>query len=274
MNAADWIAVASAVGAVGAAVAAAFAIFYNRKDTHKSAEAAEKFHEETERQVKISERSAEAAEKSQKETERQVKISERIADVADQTFGSSSQPIIVSDAIPDPPFTYLHEAADKRNTWSKTDFAVFIHYPIRNVGVGPAMIMSVKMTIITGESDKTSTIYDASSSVAVIAPTEVGLINLRATHMDKAFLIRSLESAETLTVEISYTGIGAKRRYLTRFALKPRTHMALKSFPGTTDFTDFRLETTQIYECDELGNIKEPPIASNKPPGPDGPPQD
>jgi hypothetical protein len=265
MNASDWIAVASAVGAVGAAVAAVFAFVYSRRDAKKS-------YEETRRQVEISERSAEAAEKSQKETERQVKISERIADVADQTFRSSSQPIIVSDAIPAPPFSGFHEVTDKRNTWSKSDFAVFIQYPIRNIGVGPAMILSVKMTIIVRQYDgtgtKTSATYDAISSVAVMAPTEIGLINFRATHMEKARIIESLESAERLIAEISYTGIGARRRYLTRFTLEPCAHTALKSFPGSAEFTDFRLETTQIYECDGLGNIKEPPIASNKPLGP------
>lgn len=201
MNAGDWIALAGAVGALAAAAVAAIAAFLGRRDARKSAE---------------------AAEKSQKETERQVEISGRIADVADKTFDASSQPIIVSDAIPDPPFEYLHAALDERNRWTRAKFAVSIQYPIRNVGVGPAL----------------------------------GLVG-------------SLERGEPLTAEISYTGIGAQRRYLTRFVLKPRTHMSLKPRrPGTT--RDFGLDTTQIYECDEKGNIKGPPIATNKLPDPDG----
>ena len=138
MNTADWIALAAAVGAVAAAVAASIAIIYNRKDARESAE---------------------AVEKSQKETERQVGISERIANVADQTFASSSRPVIVSDAIPDPPFRYLQEAPDKRNSWSRGDFAAYIQFPIRNIGVGPAIIVSVKMTIVDSEYDKTIETY-------------------------------------------------------------------------------------------------------------------
>jgi hypothetical protein len=138
------------------------------------------------------------------------------------------------------------------------------------------MIMSVKMTIIIRQYDgtETSTTYDAGSTVAVMAPTEIALMKLRATHMHGGMIIRSLESGKTLTAEISYTGIGAKRRYLTRFVLKPRTHMALKSLPGTEDFTDFSLDTMQIYECDEQGSIKGLPIASNKQPDPDDPRED
>lgn len=277
MNAADWIAAVSAVGAVGAAAAAAFAIIYGRKDAHKSAEAAEKTYKETERQVKISERSAEAAEKSQKETERQVEASQRIADFAEQTFAASSRPIIVSDAVPDPPFKILREAPDERNSWSRSDIAAYIQYPIRNIGVGPAMIVSVKMTIVTGKYDRTSTEYDeAHTSMAAMAPSVSGLMQLLKPTLspEGLGLIDSLERAETLTAEISYTDIGAKRQYLTRFVLKPRTHMALKSIPGSKNFRDFSLRTTEIYECDEQGKPKGLPIASNKPPGPDGPPQD
>jgi hypothetical protein len=50
--------------------------------------------------------------------------------------------------------------------------------------------------------------------------------------------------------------------------------MALKSLPGTEDFTDFSLDTMQIYECDEQGSIKGLPIASNKQPDPDDPRED
>ena len=137
------------------------------------------------------------------------------------------------------------------------------------------MIVSVKMAIITGEADETSETYDAHSSVAAMAPSEVGLMTLRVRlfNLETIRLIDSLERGETLTAEISYTDIGAKRRYLTRFVLKPRTHKALKPHPsGTT--RDFSLDTTQIYECDERGNTEGPPIASNKLPDPDGPPQD
>ena len=253
MNTADWIALAGAVGAVAAVVVAALAYIYGRKDARESAN---------------------AARKSQEETERQVKISQRIADVADQTFGSSCLPIIVSDAIPDPPFEYLQKATDERNSWHRGDFtAVYIQYPIRNVGVGPAMIASVKMTIIIAL-DETSETYDARSSIAAMAPSEIGLMTLLSPHNGRLF--DSLERGQTLTAEISYTDIGAKRRYLTRFVLKPREHVALKAFgadqTGTT--RDFRLDTAQIYECDERGNIKGPPIASNKQPDPVSPPQD
>ena len=253
MNAGDWIALAGALGALVAAAVAVITAVNGREDAR---------------------RSAAAAEKSQKETERQVEISGRIADVADKTFGASSQPIIVSDAIPDPPFEYLHEALDERNKWTRAQFAVSIQYPIRNVGVGPAMIVSVKMTATTGESDGTTTTYDAISSVAVMAPTETGLMKLvvPTTHMESLGLPESLERGERLTAEISYTSIGAERRYLTRFVLKPRTHTALKPHPpGTT--RDFGLDTTQIYDCNEQGDVKGPPVASSKLPDPDGSPQ-
>lgn len=253
MNIADWITLAGALAAAAAAVFAGVTIIDGRKDASESAN---------------------AARKSQEETERQVKISQRIADVADQTFGSSCRPIIVSDVIPDPPFKYLQKATDERNSWDKGDFAVYIQYPIRNVGVGPAMIASVKMTIITGKLDRTSETYNARWSIAAMAPGEIGLLTLLAPHNVRLF--DSLERRETLTAEISYTDIGARRRYLTRFVLNPRTHQALKAFGAqqTSYTSDFSLDTTEIYECDEQGNTKGPPIASNKLPDPGGPPQD
>ena len=243
MNIANWIALA-------AVVVAALAIVYGRKDASSRAKEVGK--------------SQKAAEASQKETERQVQISERIANTADQTFASSSQPIIVSDAIPDPPFKYLPEAVDERNRWHRGDASASIGYPIRNVGVGPAMIVSVKMTIII---NKTRTTYEADSNVAVVAPSEIALMKLLVptTNTDGIELFHALASGETLTAEISYTGIGARRRYLTRFVLEPRSHATTK---------DFRLKTTQVYECDEQGGIKGPPIASNNLSNPDGRPQD
>ncbi len=243
MNTANWIALA-------AVVLTAIAIIYGRTDANMKAQEVRK--------------SQQAAEASQKETERQVKISERIANTADQTFAASSQPIIVSDAIPDPPFKYSPEAIDERNRWRRSDASASIGYPIRNVGVGPAMIVSVKMTIII---DRTRTTYKADSNVAVVAPREIALMKLLVptTNADGVELVHALASGETLTAEITYTGIGARRRYLTRFVLEPRSHATTK---------DFSLKKTQIYECDEQGNIKGPPIASNNLSDPDGRPQD
>lgn len=259
MNAADWIAVASAVGTVAAAALAAFAFFSSRKDARKSAE---------------------AAGKSLDETKRQVDISRQIADLADQTFGSSCRPIIVSAAIPYLPFEYPREAADEHNSWSRNDRAAYIKYPMRNIGVGPAMIVSVKMIIIIRQYDgtKTKTTYDdARLNIAAVAPNEIGHMELLVpVNKGGSLLIESLERRETLTAEISYTDIGAKRRYLTRFELDPRQHRALKAFSSgpAKDFSDFSLAAIQVYECDEQGNTKGLPIASNKPPDPDGSPQD
>jgi hypothetical protein len=244
MNAADWIAVAGAFGAVAAAAIALFAIRDGRKVARKS-EA--------------------GAKASLDETKEQVRISGQIAETADRTFALSCRPIIVSDARPDPPSGPVPDDVDERNRWTSNDFALGIQYPVQNIGVGPAMIVSIKMAIITGKDDGASITFKARSNIAAMAPSESGLMELSAIHAARMELVEALECGRKLTAEISYTDIGAKQRYLTRFVLTPRSHTPHKSYPGgpKKHFCDFSLDATQIYECDEQGNPKEPPIASS-----------
>jgi hypothetical protein len=201
-----------------------------------------------------SRRSRKAADRSLQLSEHAVTNSGRIANAADQTLSSSSRPIIVSAAIPDEPFKYSTEGgADRRNWWGKNTMAGYIRFPIRNVGVGPAMIQSVQILSAAGDQ------YDGYSTVAVMAPGEAGLLAYlsRQTNVDEVRLIRSLSLNESITAEISYTGIGAGRRYLTRFVLSPRTSTS-----------DFLVKATEFYECDERGHPMGEPLATSMLPDP------
>jgi hypothetical protein len=196
-----------------------------------------------------SRRSRKAAKASHLVAEQAAKNAQRLANAGEQLFRSSSRPILIGAAIPDEPFHYSTEGTDARNWWGKNTMAGYIRFPIRNVGVGPAMIRSVTFTSTANLE------FHGYSTIATLAPGESGLLAYlsKQTNIDEVGLMRSLVRNEIITAEISYTDVGARQRYLTRFALSPRTATS-----------DFLVGSTEIYECDEGGHALGEPLATSK----------
>jgi hypothetical protein len=108
----------------------------------------------------------------------------RQASAAEHALALSVRPIIVGDPKAEAPFSYRTEPIDTDNRAGLGDFAFYISFPIRNMGVGPALIYDAyietvsKGTIVDGSGTRHGGIQ-VEVNRKVIAPGEDALFYCR-----------------------------------------------------------------------------------------------
>jgi hypothetical protein len=236
--------VVTGAGVVVAAIAAVVA-WIARGDSKRAGDAAEQAN-------KVAEKANEIAEKALDAVERQ-------ASVAERALALSVRPVIVGDPKPERPFSYRTEPNDEDNSAHRGDFAFYISFPIRNLGVGPALLLDAYIETtsngkVTNGSGHGGVLVKVNR--AVIAKGESALFYALIPQLTgNAVQIRKDIEANGFFACIRYTDVSEDQRTLTAIRLTPQ--------PATKDL---RMNSVDLFACDRDWSPSRSALATDQDP--------